>query len=296
MKRFIPFKLAFLLCLLPAAALSQTKAVYCQPEDSLIFHQYIHYMAGHDSLPYDSLVVRTALYFLGKPYVASTLEHEPECLVVNLRQFDCTTFVESVLALTRTFAEGDTSFTAYCDNLRFLRYRDGIIRNYTDRLHYSSDWFYENNRKGIVRYQGKSHGLYPYHFKLNFMSKHPDNYRQLKSDSDFVAAMRIVEKRISARDSFYYYIPAGGIDSIATRIPSGDMLGFVTTVKGLDIGHLGITYRRNGVLTFINASSKSMKVEVYKGSLSQYVKERPHCPGIMLARPLPRQPLPSGKN
>lgn len=39
--------------------------------------------------------------FLGVPYVAATLEgHDPECLVVNLRQLDCTTLVENVAALT----------------------------------------------------------------------------------------------------------------------------------------------------------------------------------------------------
>ena len=39
--------------------------------------------------------------FLGRPYVAYTLEgNDPERLVVNTRQLDCTTLVENVTALT----------------------------------------------------------------------------------------------------------------------------------------------------------------------------------------------------
>ncbi len=39
-------------------------------------------------------------FFLGTPYVVGTLETKRgEHLVVNLREFDCVTFVENVVAL-----------------------------------------------------------------------------------------------------------------------------------------------------------------------------------------------------
>ena len=39
-------------------------------------------------------------FFLGTPYVTGTLETEgAEHLVVNLREYDCVTFVENVVAL-----------------------------------------------------------------------------------------------------------------------------------------------------------------------------------------------------
>ena len=42
-----------------------------------------------------------ARLFIGRPYVAHTLEvADPERLVVNTRQLDCTTLVENVTALT----------------------------------------------------------------------------------------------------------------------------------------------------------------------------------------------------
>ena len=48
---------------------------------------------------------KTPLFFahqlIGRPYVAHTLEGQPtERLVVNTRQLDCTTLVETVTALT----------------------------------------------------------------------------------------------------------------------------------------------------------------------------------------------------
>ena len=44
-----------------------------------------------------------ARHFLGRPYVGATLEvHDPEWLVVNLRGLDCTTLIETVLALSVT--------------------------------------------------------------------------------------------------------------------------------------------------------------------------------------------------
>jgi hypothetical protein len=79
------------------------------------------------------------LYFArklaGLPYVAKTLEkNDQERLVVNLRQMDCTTFVETVLALKRCMDQGNRTFENFCDNLRLIRYRGGEV-SYPNRLH-----------------------------------------------------------------------------------------------------------------------------------------------------------------
>jgi hypothetical protein len=246
-------------------------------------------MHGRDSLPYDSIVLRTADFFLNTPYVASTLEKEPEGLVVNLKELDCTTFVENVFALSRTFAAGDTTFAAYCNNLKRARYRTDCITNYTDRLHYTSDWLYENDRRKIIRYAELSRdSLYiPMRFNLNFMSTHPTAYKQLKTDSTLIPLIKAQEDSINGRDSFYYYIPKDAIDSMAAYIPDGMMVCFMTSVKGLDISHVGVTTRKDSILTFIHASSKAMKVIINPESLVQYVNASKSCTGIMLAQPLP---------
>ena len=92
-----------------------------------------------------------ARYFVGRPYVASTLEREPERLVINLREWDCTTLVESAVALARTAQSPTPTFDVYLRELSRLRYRTAVITDYTDRLHYFTDWIYENARRGLVR-------------------------------------------------------------------------------------------------------------------------------------------------
>ena len=63
------------------------------------------------------------------PYVASTLEVNPdEELVVNLRQLDCTTLVENVVALTLTVREEHPTFVSFCRNLEKIRYSGGQLK------------------------------------------------------------------------------------------------------------------------------------------------------------------------
>ena len=72
----------------------------------------------------------------GLPYVAKTLEvNREERLVVNLRQLDCTTYVETVMALALCMKQKAHTFQAFCRNLQRLRYEDGKVA-YTHRLHY----------------------------------------------------------------------------------------------------------------------------------------------------------------
>ncbi|MDR1557643.1 MAG: DUF1460 domain-containing protein [Tannerellaceae bacterium] len=267
---------------------AQTDTVYYTEEDRAVFDNYLLYMAGKDSLPFDSLMLETASFFLETPYVGATLETEPEGLVINLRELDCSTFVENVIALSRTLAAGEPAFDAYCDQLRQLRYREGKIGGYTDRLHYTSDWMYENDRKQIVKYKGKEEtGGEAYVFDLHYMSSHPDSYRQLKADSSLIPLIRETEQKVNERTSFYSLIPRCAIDSLAPQIQNGDMVGFVTSIGGLDISHVGIITRRDGELSFIHASSQAMKVIVNTESLKEYAEKGKTCLGIMLARPLP---------
>ncbi|MDE6430402.1 MAG: DUF1460 domain-containing protein, partial [Duncaniella sp.] len=61
--------------------------------------------------------------FIGAPYKGGTLEGSPEMLTVNLEEFDCTTFVETVAALALTVEEHKNSWQDFVDNLSTIRYR-----------------------------------------------------------------------------------------------------------------------------------------------------------------------------
>lgn len=279
----------FLLLLVSSGLYAQSDTtVYYTEEDRALFGRYLAFMEEKDSLPFDSLILRTASFFLGTPYAGATLEAEPEGLVVNLRELDCSTFAENVIALSRTVAAGEPDFDKYCSQLRHLRYREGTIGGYADRLHYTSDWLYENDRRQLVKYKGKEEsGGKPYVFDLRFMSSHPDSYRQLKADSSLIPLIRETEQKVNERTSFYYLIPKDEVDSLAAYIQDGDMVAFVTSIEGLDISHVGIIAREDGKLTFIHASSQAMKVIVNRETLKEYAEKSKTCTGIMLARPLP---------
>lgn len=87
----------------------------------------------------------------GVPYVPATLEvNKREQLVVNMRQMDCTTFVETVLALAMTTAQGSQRWEDYCKNLTKIRYENGVMKEYPSRNHYFIWWVESNSKQGIV--------------------------------------------------------------------------------------------------------------------------------------------------
>ncbi|MDR1699360.1 MAG: DUF1460 domain-containing protein, partial [Prevotellaceae bacterium] len=89
------------------------------PEDKEIFNDYITQFSDKKDLPIGDLLVKTGEYFLDTPYVHYTLEAAApdEKLIVNLRELDCTTFTETVLALARTLKSGNPTFEQYCNEL-----------------------------------------------------------------------------------------------------------------------------------------------------------------------------------
>lgn len=255
---------------------------YDTPEDEIIFQRYITQMQSKRNLPMGELMIQTALFFEGTPYVASTLEREPEGLVVNLRELDCTTFMETVLALSRTLKGQEQTFEAYCDNLQTLRYRQGTITDYTDRLHYMTDWFYENERKGLVKDIAASLGGIPFTLDLSFISTHPDSYKPLKGHPELVRKMKQKEQEINQRP--HSYVPKSKINTLAKGFKNGDILCFVTSIQGLDVTHVALAYWQEGELCFIHASSSAMKVVVEKRTLQDFAEAIKSCKGVLVAR------------
>lgn len=259
--------------------------LYTTDEDRAIVGRCLDEMAGRNDLCESELILETARFFLGTPYVAATLEKEPEGLTVNVREMDCTTFVENVLALVRTLQSGRPSFDTFCRELQTIRYREGRITGYPDRLHYMSDWIWENARKGIVRDVGREVGGEPLPLRLSFISTHPQAYKQLRERPDWVRQLAQKEQEINSRT--YYYLPKLEIDANAGHLKSGDVVGFVTSIAGLDVSHMGILYREGDVLTFIHASTTAKRVIVHPTSLQVYTSGMKSNRGLLIARPLP---------
>lgn len=256
--------------------------LYCTTKDKEIFNDYCKYIEAWRDQPRDTIILKTAIFFLETPYVGHTLEIEPEGLVVNLRELDCTTFVENVLALTSTVISGDISFENYCSILKHYRYRNDAINDYTDRLHYTSDWIYENQRKGLISNVTRKCGGKKLKLNLNIMSSSSESYKPLSQNAALKDKIILKEQEINKRK--HYYIPTKRIDRKFRKIHTGDMVGFVTTIPGIDISHVGIIYKDGKRLTFIHASSKMEKVVIHEGTLSEYVKNTGRNTGVVLAR------------
>ncbi len=249
-----------------------------------IFDRYIEKMslAKNDSV--NILLVKTAQYFIGKPYVASTLDiNKDEKLVVNLEEFDCTTFVETCMALTLTLKSDHPTYDAYCKILSKIRYRNGIIDGYTSRLHYVTDWIYNAESDNILLNISEDIGGKKVSKEINFMSQHPQYYKNLQNDPFNLAKIKEIENVINKRGK-YSFVPANRIFGATRSINDGNIIIFATSIGGLDYSHIGIAYRLDKSLHFIHASSRSKKVIIESKTLNEYCKTSKAFTGLTVLK------------
>lgn len=233
----------------------------------------------------DKIIETVGLSFIGTDYVAGTLDEDnrSERLVIRISGLDCVTFVENTIAMSRVIQSGLPTLESYKGELQSIRYRDGKIDGYTSRLHYFSDWIYDNEKKGIVSDITKKIGGVPYKKKINFMSTHSDSYKQLKSDADAINLIEEIEAGINNRKM--YYIPKNEVDSYYNDLQTGDIIATTTEIKGLDVTHTGFIYKKKGKTYFLHASLSAKEVIVSKEELKSYLKSDKKKTGIMVARP-----------
>jgi hypothetical protein len=275
--------IAILLFLAAGMISAQPRALFT-PEDEALFDRYLSFIEPYKEQPVESVLEKTATYFLGKPYAAHTLEvTEDETLVVNLRAFDCTTFVETVIALAHTAKLEKPSFNLFVDELRKIRYRSGMVHGYASRLHYTTDWIFENERQDRLVNISASLGGEKELKKIHFISSHRDAYKQVHSDDNVLNEIISKENEINERDGFYY-LPKTAIASNESRIPHMAMIAFTTTIKGLDVTHMGFSFHKKGRLTFIHASSTENRVVIDGKSLRDYCEGQSRCTGIMVVK------------
>lgn len=272
----------------PHAVETQTaldNQIHATREDTLVFQEIMTYAQENNlsSRPFPEIMTTVARRFSGTPYVAATLEFEgPEALVVNLRELDCTTYAENVLAISICIHQGKTGFDHFVRNLTKIRYRDGVIDKYPSRLHYFTDWLINNRDKGLLEIVSNQIGNASFNPQVNFMSQHPDKYRKLDGNSQFVEEMAKIENRVSAYD--LKYVAGDGIEKVAGQIKDGDIIGFCTNIEGLDVSHVGISLHLPEGLYFIHASLSGKQVEVSSVPLSEYVTNSKSIYGILIGR------------
>lgn len=272
-----------------------SQKVVVADSDKQIFSKYVDQIAPYQSEPLDVILEHTARFFLSTPYVAATLDkNDEEQLVVNLHGLDCVTFVENVIALSLITQNNNLTMDYFIEKLTEIRYRNNHVSDYVSRLHYTSDWMFENEKKGLLKNISKELMGMKETKLINFMSSHQSAYKQLANDDAMLSKIVQQEKAINSRGGFYY-LPKELIATQAKNIPHMAIVGFVTSINGLDTTHVGFAYRHknedseNGIngenekLTFIHASSVKMEVVIDTLSLSGYCLSQKNCKGILVA-------------
>lgn len=254
---------------------------------------------SHDSLFVDSIIENSAkadlksdadriMFFarsmIGIPYCGGTLDvNENESLVVRTDSVDCTTYVETVLAMYLASKIEHGGYDDFKKALTKIRYRDGVIKGYSSRLHYFSDWVADNEKKGIL-YEVTSRSNHSQrHFSINYMTKHPLLYRHLKGDSLSVSEMLLIEEKWRNYDM--PYIPKDNLKTYNNiDICNGDILALTTNIDGLDVLHLGFAIWVDGNIHLLHASSLYGRVVIDRMSLYEYLKDRKKHTGVRVIR------------
>ncbi len=227
--------------------------------------------------------------FKGVPYVAKTLEkNADEKIIVNLRQLDCTTYVETVLALSRTMAQRKLTFANYCENLKKVRYRNGNVA-YPARQHYFTYWIQENTKENIVKNIQSPNPPFSatQTVNANYMTTHLESYPMLKGKPQWVKQIAEMEQSITGTKQ--KYIPTNAVTNsnvVRKTVQDGDIIAIVTSKAGLEISHIGIAVWHKDGLHMLNASSINHKVVEDDDLLQKYLRKQTTALGIRIARPL----------
>lgn len=235
-----------------------------------------------------NLIIYIAEQLKGIPYVAHTLEpNNNERLIINLRQLDCTTFVEQVSALYFCVKERKTTFADYCKMLQKLRYEGGAEPHYTKRLHYYSSWIEDKKSMDICKEIQSPNPPFTkvQRLSLNWMTTHVNDYRMLKNNPSWVPQIRKMEQKMEGRQ--YRYIPKEQIKNtrlLRNTIKDGDIIAIITNKKGLDTQHLGFALWHKDGLHLLNASSIHKKVIDEPMTLRTYLYKHPSMPGVRIIR------------
>ncbi len=278
-------KILIAVCMLLCTGASAQECLY-EAEDSIFIVKLLDEARRTDAP--ESRELFFARRFIGRPYVAHTLEvADRESLIVNTRQLDCTTLVETVAALTLCADARRYTFADYKAALQRLRYRRGVLDGYTSRLHYFSDWIADKAAMGIVTEVQRPNPPFTAVQRLNiyYMSTHPKAYKALAAEPGLVPEIAAQEKALTGKT--WRYIPKSGVRNtrlMRSTVKDGDIIAITCNKKGLDIAHLGFAVWRADGLHLLNASMLHKRVVEEPMTLYRYLSKHPSHTGIRIIR------------
>lgn len=278
-------RIFFLILLVLSLVSSGCFATTIADADQKVLKLFWEYAAKKQlaSLPVHERISLIGAFFIGFPYKSNTLNvTKKELPVINLRELDCVTLVENVLALAFLDQYNDRATEKFIANIVRLRYRNGEIIDYVSRLHYSTDWLYEMQKADFLTDVTQAVGGVKHPQKISFMSENYTKYPVLAQDKKLILKIKLIETDINKRT--YYYIPKEEVETVSDKIADGDVILITTNIKGLDTSHLGFAVKKDGVTHLLHASSLGKKVVLTEVSLQKYMEGIKSQTGIMIGR------------
>ena len=250
--------------------------------DTILINEQLERIAGIKDP--SERVFEAGKFFWGKDYVAGTLEGEDELLRVSLDGVDCCTFVDLSTAMALSAGRRGLSYRDFLQQLEGLRYRGGRRTDYASRLHYISDWIMDNRMRGNLKeLTGEYEHARFQERSLSFMSDHRKSYRSLQ-DSAMVEKIKHVEDGLANHRFPYIRTADLGRKDFAQMVKTGDLVGLVCNRKDLDVTHMGMIMKKEGVPYLVHASQSLGKVVVTEKPLVEFMKRNRNLIGIRVFR------------
>ena len=204
--------------------------------------------------------------FLEVPYRANTLAGGPEqseALVAQLDAVDCFTLLDYVEAMRRS-----ATAAQFRQQLITVRYHNEII-SWQTRKHFFTDWLDAGEQ--IVEEVTAAVG--------------GEVVRRIAKSLNRRKSGETVLQGVPVRDREIRYIPNESLSAaILSRLKIGDYIGIYSHQPWLDVSHVGILVRRNGIEYLRHASSRPEIRQVVDSPLLEYLQDKP---GIIIGRPRP---------
>ncbi|MER3330032.1 MAG: DUF1460 domain-containing protein, partial [Candidatus Kapaibacterium sp.] len=108
-------------------------------------------------------------------------------------------------------------------------------------------------------------------------------YPMLKGNKSLIAKIKKTEDEINSHPA--YFIPKENITDIMEELQDGDIVAFVTSIDGLDYGHIGLINKEDGTARLMHASTTAKKV-VLDTTLDEYIDGVSKFTGITVLRPI----------
>ena len=195
-------------------------------------------------------------HFLGHPYKPNPLigsADTAEVLTASLDGFDCVTYIETIVALSR--ASNVDDFTEW---LRKIRYVRGRIQ-WERRNHYSTLWIRNNVREGIIK---------------------PVSTPAVPTLS--IDRVLNVVPGLDPQRTRMKCVPKAAVPRLERHLQTGDLIFFVSTRKHLDVFHAGIIVR-DGKEVLMRHASRS-EGSVVEQELTDFLNAN-RMSGVIVVRP-----------